>query len=93
MQGAHVPTRCCPQLSARLTFAIVHWNTGFLPMAALSALVEMLHPTLGKRGRVPPKMPSNRELQESFGQLIAEFSDKGQSAPAIVRYLEEECNR
>ena len=71
MQGVHVPTRCCPQLSGILTFAIVHWSTGFLPMAALCALVEMLHPTLGKRGREPPKQLSFSQMQESYGDLIA----------------------
>ena len=87
-----MPQSWCAELSAVLTFGIVLSNTGFLPKAPLSALGEMLNPTLGKRGRAPQKVLSNREMQESYGDLIAEMTANGQSAPAIVRCLEEECN-
>ena len=92
LRGAHVPQRWCAQMSAMLTFAIVLLNTGFLPIAALCALCEMFNPTLGKRGRVPPKVLSNREMQESYGQLIAELTHSGQSTQHIANFLETECN-
>ena len=74
VRKTHVPQRWCAQLSATVTFAIVWFDTGFLPMTALCAMLEILHPTLGKRGRAPQKVLSSRELQESSGQLIADLT-------------------
>ena len=47
---------------------------------------------MAKRRHEPPKRLSTRELQDSYGSLIAELTDNGKSTRAIATYMEGEYN-
>ena len=47
---------------------------------------------MGKRGHGPPKKLSTQELKESYGDLIAEMTDAGNSTRDIADYLQKEYN-
>ena len=47
---------------------------------------------MAKRRHETPKRLSTRELQDSYGSLIEEWTDKGMSTRAIATYMETEYN-
>ena len=47
---------------------------------------------MAKRRHEPPKRLSTRELQESYGSLIGEWTDNGMSTRAIATYMAAEYN-